>query len=353
MSVYKRGDIYHYEFQFENQTYRGTTKCTDQRKAETFERTVRAEVEAGERRNVAGHSVKDIFAAYWLAHGKKLKWGPTLSAHMDGLERFFGPAARFVDITTRVVSDALDAYAATTERRNRTGTVRVGSPSNSTVNRRLAVFRQIYLWVRDVKELPVGHVNFKKLKRKEPKERVRHLTAEQARILLRCLEPHPHIWLMVAWSLATGCRLDETETLRWDRVNHETKQAEVKTKGGGTRFVNLSAEAFAILALCDVNRVFVFDNTNRRKIFEAAVAQAGLTDFRWHDLRHTFATWLGNKTGDVGVVMKALGHSQIQTTMRYRHVIRADVQAGVEKLPALLEGPVVALRPQGSERGGA
>jgi integrase len=350
VSVYKRGNIYHYEFQFENQTYRGTTKCTDQRKAEAHERAVRAEVEAGERRNVAGHSVKDIFAAYWLAHGKKLKWGPTLSAHMDGLERFFGPTTRFADITTKVVSDALDAYAATTERKNRAGTIRPGSPSDSTVNRRLAAFRQIYLWVRDVKELPVGHVNFTKLTRKEPGERVRHITAEQARDLLKRLEEHPHIWLMAAFSLATGCRLDETETLRWDRVNYETKQAEAKTKGGGTRFVNLSAEAIAILALCDRNRVLVFDSTNRRKIWEAALAGAGIDDFRWHDQRHTFATWLGNRVGDIAVVMKALGHSQIQTTMRYRHVIRADVQAGVEKLPALLEGPIVALRAQGSEK---
>jgi len=132
--------------------------------------------------------------------------------------------------------------------------------------------------------------------------------------------------------------------VRWDRVDYENLQAEVFTKGGGTRFVDLSPDAVAVLAQCNGNRVLVFDATNRRKIWEAALTAAGISDFRWHDLRHTFATWLGNKTGDIGVVMKGLGHSQIGTTMKYRHVVRADVKAGVNKLPTLIEGQVVPLK---------
>ena len=269
---------------------------------------------------------------------------------MVALEDFFGPNTRFVDITTKDVSAALDSYAATTERKNRrnerTGeqTVRAGSPTDSTVNRRLAVFRGIYLKARDEWELPVGLVNFKKLARKEPKERVRHITKETARQLLRELGQHMRIALMMGWSLATGCRLGETETLRWDRVNYDTRQAEVFTKGGGTRFVDLNADALAILAMCDRSRVLVFDSTNRRKIWEAAVRAVGLEDFHWHDLRHTFATWLGDLANHITVVMTALGHSQIATTMKYRHVIRANVKASVAKLPMLIEGPVVPLK---------
>ena len=197
---------------------------------------------------------------------------------------------------------------------------------------------------RDEWELPVGFVNFKKLARKEPKERVRHITKETARQLLRELGKHVHIALMMGWSLATGCRLGETETLRWDRVNYDTNQAEVFTKGGGTRFVDLNADALAILPMCDRNRTLVFDSTNRRKIWEAAVKSIGLEDFHWHDLRHTFATWLGDLANDITIVMTALGHSQIATTMKYRHVIRANVKTGVAKLPTLIEGPVAPLK---------
>jgi integrase len=350
MSVFMRkgSPYFQYEFYYAGEPYRGSTKKRDKRDAQTHERRVRKEVIDGARRNMAGHSVADIFAKYYAAHGKKLKWAPTLEKHMDGLEAYFGATKRFADITTKDVASCLDDYAATTERKNRDGTVRPGTPSDSTVNRRLAVFRQIYMVVRDTWELPVGHVNFKKLARKEPKERVRHIEVMQAKILLDRLDDDFEIMLMAAWSLATGCRLNETETLRWTLVNYETMQAEVNTKGGGTRFVDLSPDAVAILAMCNRNRVYVFDATNRRKIWEAAVLAAGLDNFRWHDMRHCFATWLGNKVGDIAIVMKALGHTKIETTMKYRHVIRADVKAGVAQLPTLIEGKVLPLkRPDG------
>lgn len=358
MSVFHRegSPFYWYEFQFKGQPYRGSTKETDKREAEKFERAERQNVING-KRNVAGHSVADIFARYYNAHGKKLKWEPTLSKHMDGLEEFFGPHRRFAEITTKDVAEALDSYAAQSERKNRmntrTGrqTTRPGSPTNSTVNRRLAVFRQIYLKVRDEWELPIGHVNFKKLTRKEPRERVRHISAAQSRVLLRELEHEAK--LVIAWSLATGCRKNETETLEWPRVNYETLQAEVLTKGGGTRFVDLGPDAIAILSMCNRNRRYVFDCTNLRKRFARALKAAGIADFRFHDLRHTFATWLGNACGDIVVVQHALGHGQLSTTERYRHVMRGEVKAGVAKLPMLIEGDVLPLKKQKGDDDGA
>lgn len=344
MSVYLRGRIYHYEFQFQGVPYRGSTFETDKREAEKVERKERQEVLNG-KRNLAGHSVADVFGRYWVKHGKKLKWAPTLSKHMDGLEEHFGSSRRFAEITTKDLSEALEVYAAQTERKNRGGSVRSGSPSDSTVNRRLAVFQQIYRMARDEWELPVGHINFKKLTRREPRVRVRFLAdPEQAKALLCCLDEHQEIMRMAAWSLATGCRLNETETLKWSRVYLERRQCEVNTKGGGTRIVELSPDAIAVLALSPQNRVFVFDATNRRKVWEAAVEAAALEDFRWHDMRHHFATTLGDAAGgDLSIVMTALGHSQIGTTMKYRHVVRATVKSGLEKMPTLIEGKVVAL----------
>src|SRR5215475_3706990 len=116
MALKLRGRIYHYDFKYAGQTYRGSTKQTDKRKAKTVENAERAKVASGERRNLAGHSVKDLFARYWREHGKKLKWAPTLAAHMDGLEAFFGANRRFAEITTKDLSDCLAAYAASTAR---------------------------------------------------------------------------------------------------------------------------------------------------------------------------------------------------------------------------------------------
>jgi integrase len=121
----------------------------------------------------------------------------------------------------------------------------------------------------------------------------------------------------------------------------------VLTKGGGTRFVTLGPDAFAILAQCDRNRGKVFDATNRRKLWEAAVKAAGLEDFRWHDLRHSFAVWVGNAGADIAVVQQLLGHSKIETTLRYRKVITGEKARAVENLPTLIDGTVVPMKREG------
>lgn len=340
MSVFKRkgSPYYQYEFQINKRPFRGSTKQTTEREALAVERDKRREAErevALELLDPARTTVEQVFARYWKTTGHKLAWADTLKDHLVELEAFLGPNKPFRDVTGADLAAALESYAASIGRNNRPVT-------DSTVNRRLAAFRQVWRKARDVWELPVTNIVFSAHTRKEPKERVRHITIEMAKLVMSFLPRH--IALMVAWSLVTGCRLNETETLRWTRVNYETMQAEVETKGGGTRFIELSTAAVAILAECDRGRPLVFNSTNRRKLWEAALARAGVDDFTWHDMRHCFATWLGNRVGDLSVVMKALGHSQIGTTMKYRHVIRADVQRGVQMMPELIESRVEQIK---------
>jgi integrase len=188
---------------------------------------------------------------------------------------------------------------------------------------------------------------WKKHRRKEAKARVRHIETERAKELIRNL-PH-NAMLMAAWSFATGCRKNETKTLAWSRVNFETLQAEVLTKGGGTRFVDLGPDAIAVLSMCDRSRVLVFDATNLRRAFEAARKASGLEDFRWHDMRHCFATWAGNRGVDIAVLQGLLGHSDIRVTTKYRRVIRSQMQKAVQNQPTLIEGTVVPLKRKDAE----
>ena len=344
MSVYRRGIVYHYEFQIDNRIYRGSTGCRNEREARAVERQKREEAERGtaDVQIMAGHTVREVFDRYWQNHARKLSWADGIKAHMIGLEDFFRPDALFETIGNAEVAAALEAFAAETTRKNVDGSLRPGQPTDSTVNRRLAVLRGIYNKARVEWEYPVKTIAWKAHVRKEPRERVRHITVEQAKGVLVRLPPH--IQLMAAWSLTTGCRLNETETLEWPRVNYETLQAEVYTKGGGTRFVDLGPDAVQILALCDRSHRYVFDSTNRRKLWEAAVEATGLGDFHWHDLRHTFATWLGQRGAGLHVIMKACGHTKIETTMKYLHVIRSDVKAAVAEMPTLIESAVMPLK---------
>ena len=59
---------------------------------------------------------------------------------------------------------------------------------------------------------------------------------------------------------------------------------------------------------------------------------AGITDLRFHDLRHDFATKLLRTTGNLRLVQKALGHASIKTTERYAHVLDEEVAQAMERV---------------------
>ena len=85
----------------------------------------------------------------------------------------------------------------------------------------------------------------------------------------------------------------------------------------------MSAPARAIISADKVRKGQVFDTTNFRKRWYAAVADSRLEDFRFHDLRHTFASWARQSGADIADICEALGHSNIAVTMKYAH-IKAD-----------------------------
>jgi integrase len=69
-----------------------------------------------------------------------------------------------------------------------------------------------------------------------------------------------------------------------------------------------------------------------KSAWERLRADAGVTDFRFHDFRHDFGSKLLRETGNVKLVMKAMNHRDIKSTARYAHVNDADVAAAVERV---------------------
>ena len=74
------------------------------------------------------------------------------------------------------------------------------------------------------------------------------------------------------------------------------------------------------------------------KSFETILQEAGVTDFRFHDLRHTFASWYMMNGGDLYELAKILGHSNIRMTERYSHRETGDTARGMWKLMAREKG---------------
>jgi integrase len=81
-----------------------------------------------------------------------------------------------------------------------------------------------------------------------------------------------------------------------------------------------------------IDSVLVFDGTDPGKWFGKAVKDAGIEDFSWHDLRHTFASRLAMAGVPLRHIAELMGHSEIQTTMRSAHLQPGHLRDVVERL---------------------
>ncbi|MCF8467252.1 MAG: site-specific integrase [Sneathiella sp.] len=162
---------------------------------------------------------------------------------------------------------------------------------------------------------------------------------------LREYEYADHLRPMVLLSLNTGMRRGELFNLHWSDINFRGKILTVRGEGaksGKTRHIPLNQLAMHVLQnwqeqLAGENDlVFVgktggkFDNVN--KSWREVLLQAEIENFRWHDLRHTFASWLVMKNVDLNTVRELLGHSDMQMTLRYAHLAPEHKADAVSKL---------------------
>ena len=178
----------------------------------------------------------------------------------------------------------------------------------------------------------------------EPRGRARFLTEEEHDRLLeaaRLLSPQLH--LAVVLSLATGARQSEIWGLRWkDTDLKEGYLTFEKTKNGDIRKVPVLGEALDLLRAYHsqhriVGREELFpgrikgQSLNLRKQWVAALKQAEIEDFRWHDLRHSCASFMVQNGLDLRLVAELLGHRTLQMSMRYSHLAKEHLKQAISK----------------------
>ena len=153
---------------------------------------------------------------------------------------------------------------------------------------------------------------------------------------------------MVLFSLHTGLRRGEVFSLDWDCVDLDRATLMVRgnnAKSGHTRYIPLNSEALQILRkwrtdLGEANGLVFPGNAgqqlnNVRRSWLGVLAKAGIKHFRWHDMRHSFASRLAMAGVDLNTIRELLGHSDYQMTLRYAHLAPSHKAAAVEKLTAL------------------
>lgn len=126
----------------------------------------------------------------------------------------------------------------------------------------------------------------------------------------------------------SGLRLGELLRLDRDSVHGDSLIVGTETKTGRPRMVPLPKQARGLLKKIPLPITQQILRTNWRQ----ARRHAGLTHVRFHDLRHTYASWLAQKNVSMGTIGVLLGHTQASTTKRYAHLSPDALRAAVKKI---------------------
>ena len=249
--------------------------------------------------------------------------------------------------------DAVDMNALQPFIRDRRGTDGV---SNATINRALEVVRRI---------LNVAHQEWRWLKAvpkvrmlKEPRRRVRFLRREEAERLIGQLPAH--MKPIVRFALATGCRAGEIHGLEWSRVDLSRKVAWLDhgaTKSGEGRGIPLNADALGALEAVRGQHprwCFTFAGKRIQKSSTAwgrAKARAGIEDFRFHDLRHTWASWHVQSGTSLPELMELGGWKSYEMVLRYAHLAPEKLSSVASRIEQQPPRPAEPTRLDESPRG--
>uniref|UniRef100_UPI002D1FA3E4 tyrosine-type recombinase/integrase n=1 Tax=Dokdonella sp. TaxID=2291710 RepID=UPI002D1FA3E4 len=230
----------------------------------------------------------------------------------------------------QITRDVVDRYKQESQR---------SGLSDATTNRRLQVLRAILRRAALEWEWLDRLPRFRLLK--EPQGRVRYLTREEAGRLLA--ELPGHLQAMVRFSLATGLRQANVKGLRWAKVDIDRRCAWVdasEAKGKRAIPVPLNAEAMHVIEeQRGRHPEWVFTYRDRpiefktsTKAWRKALVRAGIENFRWHDLRHTWASWHAQSGTPMHVLQKLGGWQTPAMVQRYAHLGMDDLKRYAEQV---------------------
>jgi integrase len=310
-----------------------STETTDRKQAQEFERKLKAEIWRVQKLGaIPRHSWQEAVLRFFKECEQKnlrktsvdrymaaLKW---VDAHLVRVG--LSPRSYLDEFTTEKLADLRSIRMETTK-------------SVFTTNRTLSFVRALlraaaskeWRWLATAPEIKMP---------KEPKTRTTHLTPSQAASLIR--ELPVHLVRMMRLSVATGLRDQNVTRLRWSWVDLDHRMIVLSGEVMKNREpfgVSLNEEAVSVLRECQgEHSEFVFCYAYRRKdgrrlnprpvlrpnntAWKAALKRAGIQGFRWHDLRHTWASWHAMSGTSTQALMELGSWSTLDQVKRYAHL---------------------------------
>lgn len=335
----KRSPNWQYDFQRNGRRFYGSTGTANKRAAQKHIDALIDRIAEGTH----GHgeiTINEACDAYWQDKGQHERSHRTTEYQLANLVEGFGANTLLTSITIK----EFRLYVAK----------RRAQVSNSSVNREWQLARRVWRHVAETHR--VSTIKWGELKLDEPAERIRELSAAEETALFEQLPAA--LRPVVEFAILSGQRRSAVIGLRWDKIDWEANEATIINKGGDPHTFPLTPAMKALIAeqptVTDCPFVFTYecerrspkrkDRPARRKglrypftlqgwqrKWRKALTDAGIGDFRFHDLRHTSATRIMRATGNIKAASKLLGHTDIRTTSRYAHV-------GMDDLRELMSG---------------
>lgn len=189
---------------------------------------------------------------------------------------------------------------------------------------------------------------------KEPRGRVRYLSDEERSALLSACKAseNPYLYTIVALALSTGARKMEILGLKWQDVDFERRLIVLhETKNNERRVLPLQGHALGLMREhskvrklgCDYvfpsqkvkkdhHGKLVYQPIDVRTAWQNALNKAGITNFRFHDLRHSAASYLAMNGASLAEIAEVLGHKTLSMVKRYAHLSEAHTSSVVASM---------------------
>ncbi len=341
MGLFKRkdSDVYWMSFSCDGRQYRLSTRTEDEKIAKKIYGIVKAKVALGQwvpeereqRREYTFRELADKYLDWCKGRQRSEAWKGYIIKQL--LEKF----------------GSMELSEFNTYKLEQFQSERLkGGNKPATVNRLLAVFAHMFTkavdWSMMNKET-VANIKIKMLP--ENNKRLRYLSKEEIQKLITSCDPH--LKPIVITALNTGMRKSEILNLKWEQADlrHGFILLDI-TKNGERREIPINETLRGILQgitrRLDIPYVFYNPITGKpytkdlKRSFQTALKKAGIKDFKFHDLRHTFASHLVMAGVDLTTVKELLGHKDIKMTLRYAHLAPSHKVKAVDILDCTLTG---------------
>jgi integrase len=356
MSLYKRGRVYWYNFEFQGKRYQGTTRLRNERLAERFQTKLKSDL-ALNLVNLVQLKPGPVFSKYadefrLFVKTRNAKHPRTIEFYEEKLDRLLDYKPLAECRLNLIDENLIDEYV-----RHRRQKVEPG-----TVNREIATLRRALRVAWKIKKLISSVPNFPRLQGEVERDFVLNYAQEKA--YLTSAEDTLHDFAIL--SLDTGLRAGEGVLLEWEsdifldavygsRLGYiEVQERGVKKHG---RILSMTPRVRSMLEnrrrfLPKAKHVFpgrrkgtpiLVSSLDHQHVRARAAAQVetenGIqklpAEFVIHSLRHSFGTRLGESGADAFTIMKLMGHSSVTISQKYVHPTPDTMERAFERLEAM------------------